>query len=98
MSRKKPNRAVRRSSAASFQEPVQPAAPVEASHWERNAPTPEMQKWLTLAVASLVFGVLIGLIGFLIIPNRMYKTIFMIVGVFDMLAATFFMAKAYRAK
>lgn len=96
MSRKKPNRAERRATATSFTEPAAPK--VEASHWERPEPTPEMQKWLTLAVASLVFGVLIGLIGFLIIPDRLFKTIFMIVGVFDLLAATFFMAKAFRAK
>ena len=58
----------------------------------------ETQKWILVAGACLTSGVLLGMVGFLMIPDQNFKLVFMSVAVFDLAAATYFIAKAYRAK
>jgi hypothetical protein len=58
----------------------------------------ESQKWLLVAGSCLASGVLLGMVGYLVIPDQSFKLMFMTVAVFDLAAATVFMAKAYRAK
>jgi hypothetical protein len=59
---------------------------------------PEAQKWVLIAGACLASGVLLGMIGYLAIPDMNFKLVFMSVAVFDLAVATVFMGKAYRAK
>lgn len=58
----------------------------------------QSQKWLLLAGACLVSGVMLGMVGYLVIPDQNLKLVLMTVACLDLVAATFFMAKAFRAK
>ena len=57
-----------------------------------------MPRNIIIAITLLLSSIMIGFIAYLAIEDESLKLALIMVAIFDMLAATFFVAKAFRQK
>ncbi len=57
-----------------------------------------MPKSIIVAIALIMFALMIGLVAYTLVQDQSLKLALIVVAAFDMLAATYLVAKAFRQK